>query len=116
MTQRRGIRRSVILLMALGMLVGSLTGVSAAHEEVPPHGHILVLGIEFDDDFNVVSYRRCVDLAGGRVVPNHHATVHMGRAGEALWNAGHATAPTDPLWPGLRNCADFVRMVEAGEI
>ncbi len=116
MAQRRGTNSTLVVLMALGMLVSSLAGVAAAHEEPPPHGHILVLGIEFDDDFNVVSYRRCVDLAAGRAVPNHHNTLHTGRAGEALWNAGHAVAPTDPLWPGLRNCADFARMVEAGEI
>jgi hypothetical protein len=85
----------VALLMAFGMVVAHDHG----DHDVPEHGHVLVLGFEF---FGVVdgvpqfTFRKCVDLAGGRALTNnaHHATVHTGMAGAALQRAGHVVIPT----------------------
>lgn len=79
----------VALVMAFGTVLAHDNG------EMPPHGHILLLGLDGDD------VRHCVDLAAGRALPlnAHHDRVHVGRAGRALARAGHAVAPTAPLTP-----------------
>jgi len=106
-----------LALLPVALLLGPLAGVASAHEgeehgELPKHGHVLVLGITLDETGEPSGFRKCIDLAAGRHLPltAHHATVHTGRAGEALWKAGHAVAPTAPLWPEVRNCADLERM------
>ncbi len=102
-------------LAALGLAalltVGGSTAVGANdHGEPPKHPHALVLGVVLDETGEVpVSVRKCVDLAGNRAVPlhAHHAGVHTGRAGEALWNAGNAVVPLAPLTPWA-NCAELL--------
>jgi hypothetical protein len=85
---------------------------TVADADLPPHGHMLVLQPEFDpalgEHGGVTGWHRCIDLAGGRHVPlhAHHDTVHTGRAGEALFDAGHAVVPTAPLTP-WENCAEL---------
>ena len=73
------------------------------------HGHVLVLGLQFDGDGNP-SIRTCVDLANGRALRNnaHHDHLHTGRAGEAVAGAGHQVIPTAPL-PGVpwSNCTEL---------
>jgi len=95
---------TVALLMAFG------PALAGGHEDgPPPHGHMLVLGLQFDSAHNVIGFRKCVDLANGRALKNnaHHDNVHEGRAGQALQTrAGHGVAPTDPLTP-FSTCADL---------
>lgn len=94
------------ILLVLGML-GALAA-PALSQGPPRHPHMLVIGLELDENGEPVSFRRCVDLAGGKALPLrvHHAHVHTGRAGEALRNAGHAVVPGAPLTP-WRNCAEL---------
>lgn len=57
-----------------------------------------------------ITYRKCVDLAAGRILPlhAHHAHLHFGRAGEAQLRAGHLTVPLAPFLPlPIHNCADL---------
>lgn len=111
-------KRSMILVLAVSMLLGTMGGVAAAQEEeLPRHGHVLLLGMEFDGG-EPVGYRKCVDLAAGRRLPlvAHHSTVHQGRASQALGRAGHMAVPTHPLIPGVHNCEDFAAALEAGEL
>jgi hypothetical protein len=105
-------KRVMILTLVLGLLTGMLGGTALAHEdeEIPEHGHILVLGLEFDEDWEIAGYRKCVDLANARALRNnaHHEGIHDGKAGAKLFEkAGHAVAPTAPLWPEVTSCADF---------
>lgn len=107
-------RRVLAVLGVVGMAFGVLAAPALSDdppssEGPPPHPHMLVIGLELDENEEPVSYRRCVDLAAGKPVPNnaHHAHVHRGQAGEALWSAGHAAVPGAPLTP-WSNCDELV--------
>jgi hypothetical protein len=106
-------RKTAALVGSVGLMMVGFAAPAQAHErEAPPlHGHVLVLGVQWENG-EPVGFRKCVDLAGGNWLKknNHHYTVHTGRAGEALFNAGHIVAPTAPLWPEVRNCADLEAM------
>jgi hypothetical protein len=104
-------KRIAILGMAAAMLAGMLA-TPASTQELPPHPHILLLGLEFEND-EPVGFRKCVDLAAGRALPlnAHHEHLHFGTAGEALFTrAGHAVVPGAPLTP-WRNCAEFIEFI-----
>jgi hypothetical protein len=108
LTRRLTMRRFAALTGVLALLMAG--GLAMADESGPvEHGHVLVLGLQFDGDGNP-SIRKCVDLANGRALRNnaHHGHLHMGRAGVALAGAGHAVIPTMPL-PGIpwSNCAEL---------
>ncbi|NDL55812.1 hypothetical protein [Phytoactinopolyspora mesophila] len=97
-----------MLLFAGGLLLGATA--MPAQSEVPPHPHMLVLGLQLDADGEPVGFKRCVDLAAGKPVPlnAHHAHVHTGTAGEMLrTKAGHAVVPGAPLTP-WNNCAELI--------
>jgi hypothetical protein len=103
-------KRTVVFLAMAGLLFGLQAAPAASAGEVPPHGHMLVLGLEFDEHGEPVAFRKCVDLAGGQAVPlrAHHAHIHVGKAGEMLrTKAGNFVVPTAPLTP-FNNCADLV--------
>ena len=107
-------KRKIIMLTALVVLLG-ITAVPVAAEGHPPpplHGHVLILGIQFDEEDESISYRKCVDLANNQALPLHvhHDTVHTGRAGQALFNAGHVVAPTAPLtdWDDCAQLAELL--------
>jgi hypothetical protein len=104
-------KRKIMLLTALVIMLGMTAVPVAAHEHVPPHGHMLILGIQFDETGEPVSYQKCVDLANNRALPlhAHHETVHTGTAGEALFNAGHVVVPTSPLTP-FADCAHLAEL------
>ena len=93
----------VALLMGLGLVLAGGHGDGPP----PPHGHVLLLGLQFDGD-EVVGFRKCVDLANGGALRNnaHHDNLHTGRAGEAVAGAGHAVVPNAPLTP-WSNCAEL---------
>lgn len=113
----RRIQRLTVLATAVGLAATSVTVAQAdEHDGGPPprHGHLLVTGIEFDDTGEPVSFKKCRLLANGRELPlnAHHAHIHTGRAGEALWGAGNAAVPLAPLAP-WSTCAEFEAMIFA---
>lgn len=94
------------IALATGLFAGTaLAGGHEWHEDVPAHGHVLLLGAELTP--LGLSYDRCVDLAGGEALPTpaHHHSIHTGKAGGspiiqgALWQAGHAVIPLNPFVP-----------------
>lgn len=80
---------------------------ATAEAQLPEHGHMLVLHVEFENG-EPVGFQRCVDIANNNVLPHHvhHETIHTGRAGEALIAAGHMVVPTSPVTP-FANCAEL---------
>jgi hypothetical protein len=103
-------KRAILLLAALAMMTGLFASVASADEEFPPHGHMLIHGVEFSEDG--VTYRKCVDLANNRALPlhSHHERVHFGTAGQALFvNAGHLVVPTSPL-SDIDDCAHLAEL------
>jgi hypothetical protein len=105
-------KRWLVVTLVIVGLAGTLAGIVLAQngDPLPEHPHMLVqrpvVGF-VDGSFALVGWRKCVDLAAGRSVPlhAHHSHVHVGRAGQALFeNAGHAVVPGSPLTPWA-NCA-----------
>jgi hypothetical protein len=105
------IKRTITLLAVLVMLLG-VTAVSAsAHEQIPPHGHLFVLGLQLDETGEPVGYRKCVDLANNQALRlnAHHEHIHFGKAGDALRNAGHVVVPATPFGP-FDDCAHLAQV------
>ena len=103
-------KRTMTLLAALALMLGLFAGVASADEELPEHGHMLLQGVQGTPE--AFTYRKCVDLANNQALPLHvhHATLHTGTAGEALFaNAGHVAFPTAPLTP-IRDCAHLAEL------
>ena len=100
--------RRVAVVLAAFLLLGTFA-TSAMSQELPRHPHMLVLGLQLDADEEPIGYRKCVDLAGNKALPlnAHHDTVHTGRAGEALWEAGNAVVPGAPVTPWA-NCDELI--------
>ncbi len=101
-------------VLAFGLSIGLLLGVAAVpvSGQLPPHPHMLVLGLEFDEQEEPIGFRKCVDLAANRALPLnvHHEHLHFGPAGEALFtHAGHAVVPAAPF-PGVpwTNCESLI--------
>ncbi len=107
----RSKRTLTVTLLAGGLLVGGLTGLSAA-DGPPEHPHMLVQRPEIgmtEGGLAVVDFRRCVDLAANQPLRNnaHHDHIHTGTAGEMLTQrAGHVVVPAAPL-TSYENCADL---------
>jgi hypothetical protein len=94
-------------LMAASMLAAGPALADGGHQTTPLHGHMLVLGIQFDGD-TPVGFRKCVDVASSKALKlnAHHDHLHTGRAGEALFAAGHLAVPTAPI-TAWANCAEL---------
>jgi len=108
-------RTTLILGLTLALTVGLLAGPTFAaggpggpHQEGGPplHPHMLLIHPEVGmvDGTLTVAFRRCVDLAANRWLPNHvhHANLHdeHGSANIALTTkAGHMVVPGAPLTP-----------------
>ena len=100
----RRIRNGIVALAVVGAL--GVSAMASANGEPPPHGHMLILGLEFGGPTEI-TYKKCVDLANNQALPlnAHHEHLHTGNAGEALFTkAGHAGVPTAPYSP-FRDCA-----------
>jgi hypothetical protein len=112
-------KRSRSLALVVVVVLGLFAAPVSAHEEepsLPEHGHMLLQRPDFvlvgvDDEYATIqlTFRRCVDLAGGRALPlhAHHDTVHTGRAGQALWEM----TPNGVIPAGISpwaNCADLI--------
>lgn len=101
------------LALALGLFAGTaLGGGHEWHEDVDPHGHVMLIGAEVQSGF--VHFDRCVEFAAGRTLngPAHHHSVHTGAAGGspfvqgALFNAGNWVIPLAPFGFGT-GCESF---------
>lgn len=102
------VNRFFVLALAMGILGAMLVG-PALSEGPPPHAHLLITGLDFDEvEDQPLGWKKCRALANGQPVPNnaHHAHMHTGRAGEAQWQAGNAVVPTAPLAP-WNSCAQL---------
>jgi hypothetical protein len=110
----RKIRKAAAVSFASGLIFFGAAGPGhAAEGGPPPHGHVLVLGVDMGG--TVPTYRKCIDLAHGKALKlnAHHASVHTGTAGDALWDiAGHGVIPTAPL-TGLTGCANLDSWIQA---
>ncbi|HVR33497.1 MAG TPA: hypothetical protein VMS74_12435 [Acidimicrobiia bacterium] len=103
-----------LLVIALGSMLAATA--ATAQEEIPPHPHMLVLGLEFDGE-EAIGYRSCVDLAANKTLRlnAHHERMHFGRAGEALFSAGHAVVPGAPAFDlPWSNCEELIAFVFGG--
>jgi hypothetical protein len=112
MTLGRTIKRGCAIAAASAATL-ALSGVTASADggehTTPDHGHILLIGF----DPATFSFRKCVDLAGGKSVPlvAHHERVHAPQIGpddrginvRGIRQAGHAVIPTTPL-SGIPGC------------
>jgi hypothetical protein len=109
----RRLRNGILTLSLLGALAALPSPAAANGQGGPPlHGHMLILGLEFDPQGEPIGYQKCVDLANNKALPlhAHHDTVHTGTAGEALReHAGHFVVPTAPLTP-FRDCAHLAEL------
>lgn len=105
-------KRSLVTVAMLVGLSGAVFTAPAVSQEIPEHGHLLLTGLEFDESGDPVGYKKCRELANGDPVPlnAHHANLHVGHAGEALWDAGNAVVPLAPLTP-WSNCEEFAAIV-----
>jgi hypothetical protein len=88
-------------LMGVAVAAAGVVGLAipAAAHEVPEHGHVKLLGVELDENFEL-TYRRCIDFPSGRgnSWKAHHYGIHTGTAGEALEErAGHWVIPTNEI-------------------
>jgi hypothetical protein len=109
-------KRALLLAVLVGVVAVTLIGGPAFSEGPPPHRHLFVTGIEFDDDGWPVGFKKCRLLANGQPVPNnaHHDHRHIGKAAEMQWQrASSATVPLAPLAP-WETCEEFVQMVFGG--
>ena len=110
-------RRLVTLLVSLAMAFGLFAGTALAggHEwgDVPPHGHVMLIGVELevDGDDVFVHFKKCVEFPKLRV-PAHHHSIHTGNAGGspfapgALFHAGNWVVPLEPFAP-FTGCESF---------
>jgi len=108
--------RRICAAAALGALAISTVGLTtpATADDPPLHGHVMLVGAEFTGTGPgtvITSIRNCVTLAAGKQLPLHvhHSSVHRGRAGEALRNAGNLVVPLAPLSP-FTGCDDFAHL------
>ena len=110
-------RTTAVILTALTMVLG-MVGMAGAQagpdwpaDGPPPHGHMRLLHAEWSGPgvgptTVIHSFKKCIDLAAGEVVPidAHHANLHVGKAGAAQRSAGHLVVPTAPFSP-FGSCA-----------
>lgn len=102
-----------VLVFAAFAAIGGATLVSpVGSQEVPRHSHLLLTDIELDESGEwPLSIKKCRPLANGHSVPiqAHHANLHTGRAGEALWEAGNAVVPVFPGRTPWTDCESLMR-------
>ena len=107
-------RKVFTLLAAMALSLGVVGVASAEEHEESAHGHIKLLHVEYDaETHEPVGFKKCIDVAGGNWNSHaHHNTIHQGRAGQALQQAGHMIVPTrgEGPWATMpwSNCAEFI--------
>jgi hypothetical protein len=110
-------KKALIIALTLVFVFGLFTG-PALSQELPEHPHVLVLGLELDEQGEPVGFRKCIDLAANQPLPlnSQHQHVHFGTAGEALFDrAGNVVAPTAPF-PEIpwSNCEELIAFFFGG--
>lgn len=118
-------RRVGTFLMVIGLALGLWSGAALAGGgdwgPVPEHGHVMLIGVEFDEAAGLVYFDRCVELAAGVPLRGsaHHDSVHTGAAGGspfamgALFNAGNWVVPLAPFGPPTwTGCESFESPLE----
>ena len=95
----------LIALLVVGIVAIAFVALPTRAQEIPPHGHILILSPEvglIDGVPHLVGIKKCVDLAANQALPlkSHHEHIHFGDTGVSFGGeAGHAVAPTAPYGP-----------------
>jgi hypothetical protein len=102
-------KRLAMLLAIFTLATAAIVG-TASTQSLPPHGHLLLIGMEFDAEGEPIGFRKCVELAAGKPVPlhAHHDRLHAPQ--KLLSTAGHMIVPTAELTPWT-NCAEFIEFV-----
>ena len=98
-----------LLVIALGSMLAATA--ATAQEAIPPHPHMLVLGVQYDAEGEPIGYRSCVDLAANQSLRlnAHHERMHFGQAGIALDGASHAVVPGAPAFNlPWSNCEELI--------
>jgi hypothetical protein len=111
--------RLAAVLLAIGVLFAQIPSIAGA-DAPPEHGHVMLLGATFEPNpgydadnpesgprLFIYDYRRCVDLANNKRLPNHvhHESIHTGAAGKAIeTRTGNLVVPLDPITP-FESCA-----------
>lgn len=128
MTLGRTIKRTCAIAAAsAATLAFSGTTTSATKHDVEEHGHVKLLHVQIDFEFendqlvtaDLTGYARCIDHRAGRGKSwrAHHHSIHTGNAGDALFDAGHLVIPVHPLGPPWRtDCAGIASQLEMGPI
>ncbi len=109
---KRTVAATAALLLGLS---GTLLAGTAASQEFPEHGHLLLTGLEYDAEGEPIGYKKCRELANGQALRlnAHHDHLHFGKAGDAQWNkAGNAVVPLAPFFDlPWTNCEEFAAIV-----
>jgi hypothetical protein len=103
--------KRLVAFAAVAAIAGAGFVSPAGSQEVPPHSHLLLTGIELDATGEwPLSIKKCRPLANGQAVPlqAHHANLHTGRAGEAQWEAGNGVVPVFPGETPWTDCASLM--------
>lgn len=111
---------TLLAALALGLSLLGGTALAAEHdrgrsewpEGLPPHGHVMLIGVEVED--GNAFFNRCVELAAGKALRGtaHHESVHTGVpggspfAGGVLFQAGNWVIPLEDLTE-FKGCEDF---------
>lgn len=106
--------RKLTLLALLGALLsfGAIAALASPEDDHDQpwqeHPHMLVIGVEFNEDGLPISVKKCVDLAANQALPlnAHHVHVHFGTAGAQLAEkAGNFVVPAapfgEPIFPAV---------------
>lgn len=102
--------RMITLAAAVLLMLAMVAGPAAAdHDPTPEHSHVLLLHVQ--ETSEGLTYRKCVDLAGGNPNDAHHHSVHTGTAGfgdpsRGITRAGHIAIPLGLIMPGA-TCDDL---------
>jgi hypothetical protein len=94
---KKRIGTGLAALVAGSALMLTAPAFAQGHPQPFKHGHIMLIGADPVE----MTYRKCVDLAGGNALRlnAHHAHIHTGRAGQALEKAGNFVIPTEDILP-----------------
>lgn len=109
---------TIVGAIVVAAVIGTAGTATADEHEEPPsstlHPHALVIGAG-GDEFTGFTAVTCVDLAAGEPVPlnAHHAHIHAGVAGEALFtNTSNFAIPLQPyvFAPPANNCDELFEL------
>lgn len=120
-SRRRSLTRAAAFVAPVALGVTVLAGTAQADEHgggLPPHPHVLVVGVEFDATGEPVGVRNCVDLAANQALPLHvhHEHLHFGIVNQKFaLHTNNVVVPTAPF-PGVpwTDCASLLELFGLG--